>query len=94
VVAGLSWGDGVRRQGLEPRTVALRVLVRCILDLRHGLASAATWASTYRCCPWLTPGCRSFAAPARPTLGHGEGTAGEDDAAPIVAARVASSGDG
>jgi hypothetical protein len=25
----------VRRQGLEPRTVALRVLVRCILDLRR-----------------------------------------------------------
>ena len=42
----------------------------------------------------LTPGCRSFAAPARPTLGHEEGTAGEDDAARIVTVMAASSGDG
>ena len=31
------------------------------------------------CVPLVTRVCRSFAAPARPTVGHAEGTAGEND---------------
>ena len=38
---GLSWLMGVRRQGLEPRTVALRVLVRGFFDLRRFIDMAS-----------------------------------------------------
>jgi hypothetical protein len=40
VVAGLSWGDEVRRQGLEPRTVALRARNKRPRDLRRKLATS------------------------------------------------------
>ena len=45
-------------------------------------------------CPLVTRGCRSFAARARPRLGHAEGTAVGQDVARSLPAMVASSGDG
>jgi hypothetical protein len=75
-------------------TVALREPEGRSLDLRR---SAGTWSDLGVGLPLLSagdPGSRSFAAPARPIVGHVEGMAGEDDVPLDLPAMVASSGDG
>jgi hypothetical protein len=47
-----------------------------------------------RGCPLLAVDLGWFAAPARPTIGHAEGTAGGYDVARGLVATVTSSGDG
>ena len=84
---------GVRRQGLEPRTVALESRKAVLWTCCDGSTRILTWGSAYRSCPLVTPGCRSFAAPARPTVGHAEGMAGEHDVARSLPAMVVSLGD-
>ena len=84
----------MRRQGLEPRTDALREPDGRSLDLLGSVDTCPDLGIGYRCCPLMTPGCRSFAAPPRPTVGHAEGMAGENQPCSGGAATVTSSGDG
>jgi hypothetical protein len=85
---------GVRRQGLEPRTVALRVLVRGFLDLWRCAGIGSDLGAWLPLLSVADPRLPIVRGPSAAQLGHEEGTAGECSDARSLPSMVASSGDG
>jgi hypothetical protein len=75
----------VRRQGLEPRTVALRVLEERSPDLGR---SASTCCELGICLPQLSAGDQGLPIDRGPSTAHARGVAGENEAGSGLAVTV------